>query len=101
MRINWCEHAVSCTIYVKDHEWIDVGKWVYENWEYIVGMTFLPYDNSRYEQAPFEEITREEYEELVEATPKIQYELLQKYEQEDLTTGAQELACSGGQCELN
>lgn len=97
---NWCEHNASSTIYVQDSEWFEVGNWVYQNWESVCGLSFLPSDNGRYQQAPLEEITKERYEELLKAFPKIDYAELSRYELEDQTTGAQTLACTGGVCEI-
>ena len=97
---NWCEHNASCTVYVKDEEWIDVGKWVYENWDSLVGVAFLPYDGGVYEQPPLEEITKEQYEELIKVQPKVDYALLSQYEKEDMTQGKSELACTAGQCDI-
>jgi len=99
---NWCEHNASCTVYVKEEEWIEVGKWVYENWDYIVGITFMPYDGGTYELAPYEEITKEEYEDYLKKMNGIgiDYRLLEKYEQEDQTNGSREYACQGDKCEI-
>ena len=97
---NWCEHNQSITIYVRDEEWIKVGAWVYDNFDKLIAVSFLPYDGGNYEQAPYEELTREEYDRLVKETPRIDYTQLSKYELEDQTTGAQQLACGGGGCEI-
>jgi len=97
---NWCEHNASATIYVKDSEWFEVGNWVYRNWEYINGVSFLPHDGGIYELAPYEEITKEEYEKLIKNFPKIDYSQLSKYELEDNTQGSQALACVAGICEI-
>jgi ribonucleoside-triphosphate reductase len=96
----WCEHNPSCTIYVKDPEWLQVGSWVYDNWDLIGGLSFLPYDGGSYELAPYEEITKEKYEELVKEFPELDFNELTKYELEDESEGAREYACSGGACEL-
>lgn len=100
MQENWCEHNQSITVYIKDEEWIDVGAFVYKNFDKIVGVSFLPYDGGKYEQAPYEEITKAEYEKAAAAFPKINYSELSRYELEDNTTGAQQLACTAGACEL-
>ena len=97
---NWCEHNASATIYVKDAEWFEVGNWVYKNWEYINGISFLPHDGGLYELAPYEEIDQAKYEELVSIFPKIDYSKLTKYELEDNTEGAKSLACVAGICEI-
>lgn len=97
---NWVEHNASCTIYVKDSEWLEVGNWVYQNWDMVNGLSFLPVDGGRYEQAPLEEITKEQYEKMLKKFPKIDYSQLSKYELEDNTEGAKTYACTGGSCEL-
>jgi ribonucleoside-diphosphate reductase alpha chain len=96
----WCEHSASATIYVNDNEWFEVGNWVYQNWDYINGVSFLPYDGGKYKLAPYEEITKEKYEKLVDKFPKIDYSQLTKYELEDQTEGAKALACVAGVCEI-
>ena len=98
---NWCEHNQSITIYVDDNEWIEVGNYVYKHFEDIVGVSFLPKDNGKYEQAPYEDITEEQYNKLMKDFPQVDYTQLGKYELEDHTTGAQNLACSSGVCEIN
>ena len=93
-------HNQSATVYVRDHEWNEVGDWLYENFNKVTGLSFLPYDGGKYELAPYETITEEEYNRLSESFPHIDYSLLPSYEAEDMGTGAQELACMGGSCEL-
>lgn len=100
IQTNWCEHNQSVTIYVKDDEWFGVGNWVYKNWDITVGVSFLPYDGGKYEQAPYEEITKEQYEKLLVKFPKLDYSQLSKYEQDDNTEGAKTFACVGDKCEL-
>jgi len=97
---NWCEHNASCTIYVKDNEWFLVGNWVYENWDYVGGLSFLPYDGGIYKQAPYEEITENEYNQLKSLEIKIDYSQLINYEQEDNTESQGNYACTGDKCEL-
>lgn len=99
---NWCEHKPSATINVKEEEWMDVGSWVYANFDVLSGVSFLPYDGGSYKQAPYQELTREEYEAFLEAHPQptIDWSLLPNYEMEDHTTASQELACTGGVCEI-
>lgn len=97
---NWCEHNASMTVYVKDEEWFEVGNWVYQNWDYINGVSFLPYDGGRYKQAPYEEITEEEYNKLVVKQIEIDYTQLSKYELEDNTEGAKMYNCTGDKCEI-
>jgi len=96
----WCEHNASTTIYVKDSEWFEVGNWVYANWDIINGVSFLPHDGGKYEQAPYEEITEEQYTKLANAMPKIDYSQLSTYELDDQTEGSKTLACVGGVCEI-
>ena len=95
---NWCEHKPSVSIYVKEHEWLEVGAWVYKNFDYMSGVSFFPLDGHVYTQAPYEEITEEKYEELVKSCPSnISLEFVENY---DTTTSSQEIACVGGACEL-
>jgi len=98
---NWCEHKPSCTVYVKEDEWMDVGAWVYKKFDKVSGISFLPYTDHIYRQAPYEAITAEEYEALVREQPKaVDWDRLNEYEREDYTIGSQELACSAGVCEV-
>lgn len=98
---NWCEHKPSITISVKEEEWMAVGAWVYENFDSLSGVSFLPYDGGTYKQAPYQEITKEEYEEWVKKSPdQIDWTRLKKFEKEDTTIGTQELACVSGVCEI-
>jgi len=92
---------MSCSIYVKEHEWLEVTNYVYNNFDVINGISFFPYDNTFYPQAPYEEITEEQYSKMVKEIPDINFSRLAEYEQSDLTTGAQTLACSGDKCELS
>lgn len=96
----WCEHSASCTVFVKDHEWIEVGAWVWKNWDYITGLSFLPYSDTVYKLAPYEEISEEKYYELVGQMPEVDFSQLTSYEIEDGTTGAREFACVGDKCEI-
>jgi ribonucleoside-diphosphate reductase alpha chain len=101
LQTYWCEHKPSVTINVKDEEWMAVGAWVYDNFDFMSGVSFLPYDGGTYRQAPYTEIAKEEYEEAVRTMPKsINWDDLMNYEKEDNTTGSQELACSTGACEI-
>ena len=97
---NWCEHKPSITVYVRDHEWLEVGSWVYKNWDYVSGISFLPYDTGLYQLAPYEEITEEIYNDLVKEFPKFDFTDLFQYEIEDNTEGSKEYACVGGACEI-
>ncbi|UTN92277.1 ribonucleotide reductase [Streptomyces phage Stigma] len=97
----WCEHKPSVTIYVKPEEWDEVGDWVYENFDEVSGISFLPHSEHTYQQAPYQDITREEYLEWVDRMPKdVDWDLLSSYELEDETTGTQELACTAGACDV-
>lgn len=96
---NWCEHKPSVTISVKEDEWVDVGAWVYRNFDNISGISFLPYDGGSYKQAPYTTCTEEEYNEFLSKMPKsLNWD--EMIEEDDLTTAAQELACSSGVCEV-
>ena len=100
-KLHWTDHNPSVTIYVKEEEWLGVGAWVYDHFDEVCGISFLPYSDHVYKQAPYEEITAEEYEELVSKTPKfIDHEMLQKIETSDHTTSMQEPACAAGGCEI-
>jgi ribonucleoside-diphosphate reductase alpha chain len=101
LQIHWCEHKPSATINVREEEWMEVGAWVYKNFDYLSGVSFLPYDGGTYQQAPYQECTEEEYLAYVEKMPKnVDWSELAKYELEDSTTGSQELACTAGGCEI-
>lgn len=94
----YCEHKPSVSIYVKEHEWMSVGAWVYENFDAISGVSFFPVDDHSYRQAPYQSITKAEYQELMETFPtEIDWNVSEEI---DSTTASQELACAGGACEL-
>jgi ribonucleoside-triphosphate reductase len=98
---HWCEHKPSVTINVREHEWMEVGAWVWEHFDELSGVSFLPHSDHIYQQAPYQDITREEYEERLAAMPKsIRWADMSFYESTDNTTGSQELACSAGACEI-
>jgi ribonucleoside-triphosphate reductase len=98
---HWCEHKPSITITVKENEWMDVGAWVYRHFDEISGISFLPHSDHSYRQAPYQDCTKEEYEELLVKMPKdIDWSLLKNYEKEDKTSSSQTFACSGDKCEL-
>jgi ribonucleoside-triphosphate reductase len=98
---HWCEHKPSVTISVKEEEWMEVGAWVYRNFDDISGISFLPHSDHTYAQAPYQEITKKEYLKLKEKMPKsIKWSLLREYEKEDNTTGGKELACTANACEI-
>jgi ribonucleoside-diphosphate reductase alpha chain len=99
---NWTEHNPSITISVREHEWLEVGAWVFKNFDDMTGVSFLPHSDHVYKQAPYQECTQKEYEELLNKLPKnVDWTMLQYYEKSDTTTGTQELACSAsGGCEI-
>jgi len=101
-QLEWCEHKPSVTISVKEHEWMEVGAWVYENFDYMSGVSFLPFSDHIYRQAPYQDCTKEQYEELLAKMPKkVDWSILQNYEKGDQTVGSQELACSASSgCEI-
>ncbi len=97
----WTEHKPSITVSVREQEWLEVGAWVYKNFDEISGISFLPFSDHTYRQAPFQDCTQEEYEALVSRIPvNVDWSELQKYEKTDNTTGSQEFACGGGSCEI-
>ena len=98
-RKYWTEHNPSITVYVRDHEWMDVGAWVYKHFDEIGGIAFLPHSDHVYRQAPYQEISKEEYEAAVKEFPTIDWSLF--IETEDSTTSTHELACTGNYCELS
>ena len=95
-QVNWCEHKPSVTISVKEDEWMSVGAWVYDNFDYMSGVSFLPHSDHIYKQAPYQDCTEKEYNEFVKKMPKdVDWGLLSKYELSDQTIASQELACTG------
>jgi len=97
----WCEHKPSVTISVREHEWLDVGAWVYNHFDEVSGISFLPYSEHSYKQAPYQECDEETYRELLSETPTdIDWSQLQEFEDDDQTSGSQTLACSGDSCEV-
>ena len=98
----WCEHKPSITVSVKEDEWMEVGAWVYKYFDEVSGISFLPHSDHTYKQAPYQEVSKEEYEDLLSRMPKeIRWEDLSFYETEDGTSGTQTLACtSDGNCEI-
>jgi len=98
--LNWCEHKPSITVYVRDHEWLAVGAWVYENFDILSGVSFLPYSGGIYRQAPYQECTEEEYKEYMDRMPK-HVDFASYKETDDNTIGSQELACTSATgCEI-
>ena len=97
----WCEHKPSVTISVKENEWMEVGAWVWEHFDEVSGVSFLPFSDHTYKQAPYQDCTEEEYKELLKALPKdVDWAELGDYEKEDNTAGTQTFACSGNSCEV-
>lgn len=99
-KIYWTEHNPSCTITYRPDEVIDLMKWVWEHRDQIGGLSFLPAFDAKYDNMPYVEITKEEYERLAAEFPEIDFSKVYRYEEEDLTQAAQELACSAGYCEI-
>ena len=97
----WCEHKPSVTISVRDDEWLDVGAFVYKHFDEMSGVSFLPHSDHTYQQAPYQDCSKEEYEDLLKTMPKkIDWNSLSEYEQEDNTKSSQTFACSGDVCEV-
>ena len=100
-QVHWCEHKPSVTISVKEEEWIDVGAWVYKNFDLMSGVSFLPYSEHTYKQAPYQDCDEKEYNDLLNKMPiTVDWNKLSEYERSDMTVGSQELACSSGSCEI-
>ena len=98
---HWCEHKPSVTITVKEDEWLDVGAWVYNNFDNVAGISFLPHTDHTYKQAPYQECSKKDYLSLAKNMPdNIDWSLLSDYEVEDNTKGGQELACTADACEI-
>ena len=98
---HWCEHKPSITVYYTDDEFLQVAQWIWDNFDICSGISLLPFSDHVYQQAPYEDITAEQYNELLVAMPQgVSWDDLENHEQEDNTTGSQELACTGGACEI-
>ena len=98
---HWCEHKPSVTISVRDDEWLEVGAFVYKHFDEMSGVSFLPHSDHTYQQAPYQDCSKEEYNVLLKSMPKaIDWEALSDYEQEDNTVAMQTMACSGDVCEI-
>ena len=98
---HWCEHKPSVTISVKEKEWVSVGAWCWDNFNYLSGVSFLPHTDHSYKQAPYQDVDQTEYNSLMKQMPKdIDWSKLSDIEKEDTTTGTQELSCTAGVCEL-
>jgi ribonucleoside-triphosphate reductase len=98
---HWCEHKPSVTISVKENEWMAVGAWVYKHFDEVSGISFLPFSEHTYQQAPYQDIDADTYKEWAAKMPKnVDWSLLQEFEKEDTTSGGRELACTAGVCEI-
>lgn len=97
---HWCEHKPSITIYYTDDEFLDVAQWIWRNFDSVSGISLLPYSDHVYQQAPYEKIKKDQYKQLLAELPKVDWDDLAKIETEDSTIGSQELACTGGACEI-
>ena len=98
---HWCEHKPSVTITVKDHEWLEVGAWVYANFDEVSGVSFLPHSDHTYQQAPYQECSEREYLDALALMPeRIDWARLSEYETEDTSKGTSTFACVSGSCEL-
>jgi ribonucleoside-diphosphate reductase alpha chain len=95
----WCEHKPSVTINVRDHEWLEVGAWVYKNFDEISGISFLPHSDHTYLQAPYQEVDKEAFRQAIKETPQL-IEFEELIEEDDNTEGSQTLACVGSSCEI-
>jgi len=98
---HWCEHKPSVTVSVKESEWMEVGAWVWNHFDYMSGVSFLPFSEHTYKQSPYQDCNKKEYEGLLKKMPKnVEWEKLSEYEKTDMTISSQELACVGGFCEI-
>ena len=98
---HWCEHKPSITVYYTDDEFLQVAQWIWDNFDICSGISLLPVSDHVYQQAPYEDISAEDYDKLLAEMPKgVDWNDLVNFEQEDNTTGSQELACVGGACEI-
>lgn len=100
-KTEWTEHSPSVTVSVRDEEWDEVGDWVFDHFDMITGISFLPHSDHTYVQAPFQTVDKETYEKAKAAMPeRLQWEMFGLYELEDTTTGSQTLACTAGVCDV-
>jgi ribonucleoside-diphosphate reductase alpha chain len=100
VKVNFTEHNPSVTVSVGDDEWIKVGNWIYENWDIVGGLSFLPRSNHVYQLAPYEAIDEKKYNELAKTVEHIDFSKIVTYEREDETEVKKELACVSGVCEI-
>ena len=97
----YCEHKPSVTVSVREHEWMEVGAWVYKHFDEVSGVSFLPHSDHSYQQAPYEDCTKRQYTALAKKMPEsVDWDLISEYELEDTTTSTKQLACTGNVCEL-
>ena len=98
---HWCEHKPSITVYYKDSEFLEIGQWLYNNFDDVSGISFLPYSDHTYAQAPYQPIDAAEYERCCSTMPtNVDWDKLGDYEEDDNTSGGQTLSCSAGVCEI-
>jgi ribonucleoside-triphosphate reductase len=100
LKVHFTEHNPSVTVYIGEEEWLEVGNWVYANWDIIGGISFLPRSNHVYKLAPYEEINKETFDRITAKFPVLDFSDLLLYEREDTTEAKRELACAGGTCEI-
>lgn len=100
VKLNYTEHNPSVTIYVKEDEWMSDGQWIWDNWETVTGLSFFPRSDHVYQLAPYEEISKEDYEEAIRHVKRVDFSELTKYESSDTTDVKREVACAGGICDL-
>jgi ribonucleoside-triphosphate reductase len=97
----WCEHSPSITVSVRENEWLEVGAWVYRNFDSLIGVSFLPYSEHIYAQAPYQDCSENDYINMLSKMPKnVDWSELASFEKQDNTTSSQELSCTAGACEL-
>jgi ribonucleoside-diphosphate reductase alpha chain len=101
LKVHFTEHNPSATIYIGEEEWIESAHFIYENWDYVGGLSFLPRSDHVYKLAPYEEITKAEFEKRKKEIGDIDFSKLVLYEADDNTKGAKELACVSGVCEID
>ena len=98
---HWCEHKPSITVTVKEDEWLDVGAFVFKHFDKMSGVSFLPHSDHVYQQAPYQECTKDEYNDMLSRmNTRINWNKLRDYEKGDTTSGSQTMACSGDSCEV-
>ena len=98
---HWCEHKPSITVTVKENEWLDVGAFVFKHFDKMSGVSFLPHSDHVYQQAPYQECTKDEYDDMLsKMNTRINWSKLREYEMSDTTSGSQTMACSGDSCEI-